>query len=141
MTMSAAADVLTPELRLALHQELHARPPQARLPVEHAPTAPAPLELERAPEARTAPEHLPDRRIDGSAPRPEMPALAPPPQAHDNERPREVRPALIRPEPEPAARPANSRLSKASLDRAGFARLPDWRDALARYLAELSEKG
>ena len=29
MTMSAAADVLTPELRLALHQELHARPPQA----------------------------------------------------------------------------------------------------------------
>lgn len=34
-----------------------------------------------------------------------------------------------------AVRPRNSRLSKASLDRAGFARLPDWRDALARYLS------
>jgi len=83
------------------------RLPQARLPAERAPAAPAPLE--RAPEARTTPEHMPDRRIDGPAPRPEMPALAPPPQARDNERPREARPALIRPEREPAVLPANTR--------------------------------
>lgn len=37
-----------------------------------------------------------------------------------------------------APRPMNSRLSKVSLDMAGFARLPDWHDALARYLKELS---
>ena len=36
-----------------------------------------------------------------------------------------------------ARRPANSRLSKASLDQAGFARLPQWEDALSRCLAEL----
>ena len=36
-----------------------------------------------------------------------------------------------------AQRPLNSRLSKASLDAAGFARLPDWEDALARYLLEI----
>ena len=36
--------------------------------------------------------------------------------------------------PTKAQRPKNSRLSKASLDYAGFARLPEWRDALARYL-------
>ena len=29
MPMPEAADLLTPELRQALHQELHARPPQA----------------------------------------------------------------------------------------------------------------
>ncbi len=40
--------------------------------------------------------------------------------------------------PSPAVRPKNSRLSKASLDRAGFSRLPEWRDALERYLAEIS---
>ncbi|MDE7061446.1 MAG: dTDP-4-dehydrorhamnose reductase [Lachnospiraceae bacterium] len=40
--------------------------------------------------------------------------------------------------PSPAVRPKNSRLSKASLDRAGFCRLPEWRDALERYLAEIS---
>ena len=34
----------------------------------------------------------------------------------------------------PAARPLNSRLSRASLDAAGFRRLPDWRDALWRFL-------
>ncbi|MBR1494382.1 MAG: dTDP-4-dehydrorhamnose reductase [Acidaminococcaceae bacterium] len=34
-----------------------------------------------------------------------------------------------------ACRPGNSRLSKASLDAAGFRRLPDWHDALARCLA------
>uniref|UniRef100_UPI003FEE31D9 dTDP-4-dehydrorhamnose reductase n=1 Tax=Candidatus Fimivicinus sp. TaxID=3056640 RepID=UPI003FEE31D9 len=37
-----------------------------------------------------------------------------------------------------AARPLNSRLSKESLDEAGFARLPHWRDALQRYLSELA---
>ncbi len=36
-----------------------------------------------------------------------------------------------------APRPMNSRLSKASLDKAGFARLPDWKDALERYMKEL----
>lgn len=41
--------------------------------------------------------------------------------------------------PSRAYRPANSRLSKASLDQAGFLRLPSWEDALARYLAKLAE--
>lgn len=39
--------------------------------------------------------------------------------------------------PQQARRPLNSRLSKKSLDGAGFKRLPDWRDALSRYLKEL----
>lgn len=39
--------------------------------------------------------------------------------------------------PTKATRPLNSRLSKASLDAAGVARLPDWKDAVARYLKEL----
>ena len=39
--------------------------------------------------------------------------------------------------PTKAVRPKNSRLSKASLDAAGFSRLPDWRDALARYIGQL----
>lgn len=39
--------------------------------------------------------------------------------------------------PVKAERPKNSRLSKASLDAAGFARLPSWQDALKRYLNEL----
>ena len=34
----------------------------------------------------------------------------------------------------PAVRPLNSRLSMQSLDAAGFTRLPDWRDALWRFL-------
>ena len=34
----------------------------------------------------------------------------------------------------PAQRPLNSRLSKKSLDAAGFSRLPHWEDALQRYL-------
>lgn len=42
--------------------------------------------------------------------------------------------------PAKAKRPFNSRLSKKSLDEAGFARLPDWRDALRRYLEELGEQ-
>jgi dTDP-4-dehydrorhamnose reductase len=36
-----------------------------------------------------------------------------------------------------ARRPQNSRLSKASLDAAGFDRLPHWRDALKRYYFEM----
>ncbi|MGI6084169.1 MAG: dTDP-4-dehydrorhamnose reductase [Acetivibrionales bacterium] len=39
--------------------------------------------------------------------------------------------------PTKAKRPLNSRMSKKSLDAAGFNRLPDWRDALKRYLDEL----
>lgn len=39
--------------------------------------------------------------------------------------------------PNQADRPLNSRLSKKSLDNAGFNRLPDWKDALSRYLHEL----
>jgi len=40
--------------------------------------------------------------------------------------------------PTKAARPKNSRLSKQSLDEAGFRRLPPWQDAVARYLEELA---
>ena len=36
-----------------------------------------------------------------------------------------------------AARPFNSRLDKSKLSENGFERLPDWKDALARYLDEL----
>ena len=36
-----------------------------------------------------------------------------------------------------AKRPFNSRLDKSKLQREGFRPLPDWRDALARYLKEL----
>ncbi len=36
-----------------------------------------------------------------------------------------------------AARPMNSRLDKEKLSQNGFAPLPDWRDALGRYLNEL----
>ena len=39
--------------------------------------------------------------------------------------------------PNQAKRPLNSRMSKKSLDEAGFKRLPDWKDALARYLKEI----
>lgn len=39
--------------------------------------------------------------------------------------------------PNQADRPLNSRMSKKSLDEAGFARLPDWKDALERYLKEI----
>lgn len=39
--------------------------------------------------------------------------------------------------PQQAKRPLNSRMSKDSLDKAGFNRLPDWKDALSRYLMEL----
>ena len=39
--------------------------------------------------------------------------------------------------PTKAARPKNSRMSKKSLDAAGFKRLPLWQDALKRYMVEL----
>lgn len=38
-----------------------------------------------------------------------------------------------------AKRPLNSRLSKKSLDEAGFDRLPTWQDALKRYIKELTK--
>lgn len=41
--------------------------------------------------------------------------------------------------PTKAERPKNSRLSKKSLDEAGFQHLPLWRDALKRYLEEIKE--
>ncbi len=41
--------------------------------------------------------------------------------------------------PTKALRPKNSRLSKRSLDDAGFRRLPTWQDALARYMREMKE--
>lgn len=42
--------------------------------------------------------------------------------------------------PNQAARPLNSRMSKTSLDKAGFKRLPDWKDAVKRYIEnELGE--
>lgn len=41
--------------------------------------------------------------------------------------------------PNQAARPLNSRLSKKSLDKANFNRLPNWEYALERYLKEISK--
>lgn len=38
-----------------------------------------------------------------------------------------------------AARPFNSRLDKSKLVEAGFQPLPDWKDALNRYLKEVRE--
>ena len=37
-----------------------------------------------------------------------------------------------------AVRPHNSRLSKRSLDKGGFTRLPSWKNALSRYFAEVN---
>ncbi|MEE1011289.1 MAG: sugar nucleotide-binding protein [Acutalibacteraceae bacterium] len=37
-----------------------------------------------------------------------------------------------------ATRPANSRLSKKSLDANGFERLPTWQDALKRFLQNIN---
>ena len=39
-----------------------------------------------------------------------------------------------------AARPLNSRLSKEKLTRNGFAPLPDWKNALNRYLQTYDEE-
>ncbi len=38
-----------------------------------------------------------------------------------------------------AVRPKNSRMSKENLEAAGFHKLPDWKDALKRYLKEIEE--
>ena len=42
--------------------------------------------------------------------------------------------------PTRASRPLNSRMSKDKLEENGFSRLPHWKDALSRYLAELQEE-
>lgn len=42
--------------------------------------------------------------------------------------------------PTRASRPLNSRMSKDKLEENGFSRLPHWKDALTRYLAELCEE-
>ncbi|NCC55818.1 MAG: dTDP-4-dehydrorhamnose reductase, partial [Erysipelotrichia bacterium] len=39
--------------------------------------------------------------------------------------------------PAAAKRPNNSRMNQSELDKNGFKRLPDWKDALARYLKEI----
>ncbi len=49
----------------------------------------------------------------------------------------EIRPTTTAEYNAPAKRPLNSRLSKQSLDDAGFSRLPTWQSALERYLKEL----
>ena len=43
--------------------------------------------------------------------------------------------------PSRAKRPSNSRMDKGKLIRNGFEPLPDWKDALARYLEELKREG
>jgi len=45
-----------------------------------------------------------------------------------------INPILSEQYPTKAARPKNSRLSKVSLDEAGFERMPAWQDALGRFL-------
>ena len=50
-----------------------------------------------------------------------------------------IRPIPSSEYPARAPRPANSRLSKDKLECEGFARLPHWKDALARYLDELKD--
>lgn len=49
----------------------------------------------------------------------------------------EVHPVPTSEYPTRAVRPLNSRMSKDKLEKMGFARLPDWKDALARYVSEL----
>jgi len=41
--------------------------------------------------------------------------------------------------PTKAVRPKNSRMSKDKLENSGFNKLPDWQDAIQRYIAELQE--
>lgn len=55
--------------------------------------------------------------------------------------PCKVRPIQSSDYPTKAVRPLNSRLDKSSLDKAGFRRLPDWKDALRRYLKEIGVLG
>ena len=45
----------------------------------------------------------------------------------------------LRMAPQQAKRPKNSVMEQDKLVRNGFALLPDWKDALARYLAQLRE--
>lgn len=40
--------------------------------------------------------------------------------------------------PQQAKRPLNSRMSKKLLTDAGFKLLPDWKEALKRYLKEIA---
>lgn len=42
--------------------------------------------------------------------------------------------------PTKAVRPLNSRMNKEKLERMGFCRLPDWRDALKRYIGEIEHE-
>lgn len=51
----------------------------------------------------------------------------------------EVAPVTSEQYPTKAKRPFNSRMSKDKLEANGFSRLPDWKDALQRYLKELQE--
>lgn len=55
--------------------------------------------------------------------------------------PCKVRPIPSSDYPTKAVRPLKSRLDKSSLDKAGFSRLPDWKDALRRYLKEIGVLG
>lgn len=55
--------------------------------------------------------------------------------------PCKVRPIPSSDYPTKAVRPLNSRLDKSSLDKAEFRRLPDWKDALRRYLKEIGALG
>lgn len=49
-----------------------------------------------------------------------------------------VHPITTEEYPTPAQRPLNSRLSKQCLSDAGFERLPEWKDALKRYIKALN---
>lgn len=51
----------------------------------------------------------------------------------------EVAPVTSEQYPTKAKRPFNSRMSKDKLEENGFERLPEWKDALNRYLKELEE--
>ena len=51
--------------------------------------------------------------------------------------PARINPVTSEEYPSKAVRPKNSRLSKSSLDHAGFHRLPTWQDALKRYIPQL----
>lgn len=51
-----------------------------------------------------------------------------------------VNPVLTVEYPTAAKRPLNSKLSKQSLDDAGFSRLPGWEDALERYIKEMEQE-